>query len=254
MREFGADVVGLVLHPKSRQKFGQQLLEVAGLPPTRVLNGSLLRRDSVLEEVRALRADIAVSVMFGYILRRPFLELFPRGVVNLHPALLPWNRGAFPNVWSIVDGTPSGVTLHYIDGGIDTGDIVAQAAVEVLPADTGQSLYERLEEGGLELFKQNWASLAAGTAARMPQPSGGTSHVTADVDRIDRIELDRSYPAGQLIDILRARTFPPHRGAYFEQGGKKFYLRLTIEEEDTKLESDYPGNGRNPGEQAAGEH
>ena len=90
--------------------------------------------------------------MFGYILRPNFLRLIPRGCVNVHPALLPYNRGAYPNVWSIVDGSPAGVTIHFVDEGIDTGDIIAQAQVVIEPVDTGESLYRKLERGAVALF------------------------------------------------------------------------------------------------------
>ena len=74
-----------------------------------------LKEPKVLEAIDALQPDIGLSILFDYILRSEFLELCPLGVVNLHPSYLPYNRGQYPNVWSIMDGTPAGVTLHYID-------------------------------------------------------------------------------------------------------------------------------------------
>src|SRR5205823_2904000 len=157
-----------------------------------------------------------LSVLFDYILSGKFLALFPRGCLNLHPALLPYNRGEYPNVWSIVEGTPSGVTLHYIDEGIDTGDIIAQKAVPVDPVDTGETLYRKLEQASVVLFKETWPHVCAGRAPRIPQIlTTGTQHKRRDVETIDEIDLNRSYIAGDLINILRSRTFPPYRGAYF---------------------------------------
>jgi methionyl-tRNA formyltransferase len=173
---------------------------------------------------------MGVSVLFGYILRAPFLSLFPRGIVNLHPAFLPYNRGAYPNVWSIVERTPAGATLHYVDAGVDTGDIVSQATVPVSQTDTGATLYSRLEQAAFALFRDTWPRLRAGDAPRVPQPPGGTSHRVADVARIDAIDLDHSYRARDLIDILRARTFPPYSGAYFEVDGRRVYMRLELAE------------------------
>ena len=233
LREAGEDdVVGLVVHPESRRKFGPEIIETAGLDDDCVFDGSQLQSQEVLDTIRALNPDIAVSVMFGYILRDPMIGLFPRGVVNLHPSYLPYNRGAYPNVWSIIDGTPAGTTLHYIDRGVDTGDIIAQRRVEVTATETGGSLYEKLEATSLALFQETWPMIQDGTAPRTTQKGTGTSHRTADVAEIDLIDLDRSYVARDLIDRLRARTCPPYNGTYFEVDGKRVYMRLDLTEAD----------------------
>ena len=157
----------------------------------------------------------------------------PAGCVNCHPALLPYNRGQYPNVWSIIENTPAGVTLHYIDCGIDTGDIIAQKEVLIEPIDTGESLYKKLEKTCVNLFKDTWFMIRSRQAPRIPQLSNeGTYHRTSDVELIDKIELDCKYTARELINILRARTFPPYKGAYFLHNGRKVYLQLKLFNED----------------------
>ena len=104
------------------------------------------------------------------------------------------------------------------------------------PVDTGESLYRKLERASLSLFQETWPLLKAGEAERIPQdPGSGTFHYTRDAEKIDCIDPERTYRARDLINILRARTFPPYRGAYFETGGKRVYLRLQLEygEEET---------------------
>ncbi len=234
LRSLGAEVVGLVLHPPQKRKFGEEILAVFPLPPERVFDGARLD-EGALVRIAALSPDICLSVLFGYIVRPPFISLFPKGVVNLHPAMLPYNRGANPNVWSIVEGTPAGTTLHYIDSGVDTGDIIAQKAVPALPWDTGRSLYERLETSSLELVREAWPALEVGNAPRYPQPKDGptvTLHRTKDVAAIDHIDLDAPTTARRVIDVLRARTFPPYRGAFFEANGRKVFLSLHLAPEE----------------------
>lgn len=228
----GEEIVGLVVHPPGRQKFTQEIVDSVNVDPPHVFTGSELHQPQVLDAIVTLRPDIGVSVMFGYLLRPRLLDLFPRGCVNLHPALLPYNRGAYPNVWSIVERTPAGVTLHYIDAGVDTGDIIVQRGVPVEPVDTGATLYRKLEQGALDLFQEAWPQVGTGTAPRHPQMGEGTYHRTRDVARIDEIHLDQRYTAREMIDIIRARTFPPHPGAYFVHGGRKVYLRLELQYED----------------------
>ncbi len=245
LRGQGEEVVGMALHPPGKRAHGDRLVAAAGLDPDRIFDGSRLREPQVREAIRALRPDVGLSVLWSYILKPEFLQLFPSGVVNLHPSYLPYNRGQYPNVWSIVEGTPAGVALHYMDAGVDTGDLIARRQVEVAAVDTGETLYRKLEEAGLELFRETWPRIREGTADRIPQSGEeGTYHRRADVDAIDEIDRDRMVRAGDLIDLLRARTFPPYPGAYFMEGGRRVNMRLTLRYDDEP--EGEPGDGNPP--------
>lgn len=229
LKEQDEEIVGLVVHPPEKRSYVDEMLSVVEQGATRIIDGSKLRERDTLEEVKDLGADVALSVFFDFILKPELIELFPQGVVNLHPSYLPYNRGQYPNVWSIIEGTPAGATLHYIDAGIDTGDIIAQRRVTLEPVDTGETLYRKLEGACVELFKENWPSIKSGSAPRTSQQGNtGTYHRARDVEDIDEIDLDGSYTAGELLNILRARTFPPYSGSYFVDNGRKVYLRLQL--------------------------
>jgi methionyl-tRNA formyltransferase len=201
--------------------------------PDRVFDGSRLREPAVVAALAALRPEIGVSVLFGYRIPPDVLAIFPSDCVNVHPAYLPFNRGAYPNVWSIVDRTPAGVTIHFVDDGLDTGDIVAQRRVAVEPTDTGETLYRRLEEASLALFRETWPLIRSGGAPRTAQqPDAGTFHRVRDVARIDEIDLDASYNARSLLDVLRARTFGSFDGAYFRDGKHKVYVTVHLRESE----------------------
>jgi methionyl-tRNA formyltransferase len=224
--------VGLVLHPPARRKFGDNIIAAAALPRERVFYGSQIAQPEFANALSNLNPDLGISVSFGYILRREVLSRFPLGCINLHTSLLPWNRGANPNVWSILDGTPAGVTLHYIDNGVDTGKIIAQDEVSVEPTDTGQTLFAKLEQAALSLFARTWPDILACRITPAPQDtSKGSTHRVSELAKIDEIDLDQSYTARELINILRARTFPPYKGAYFVYGGRKIFMQLTLQEE-----------------------
>jgi methionyl-tRNA formyltransferase len=228
----GEEIVGLSVHPSSKQKHGDEILSTADLPDEQVFDARSLEDEEVLSRIRELDPDIGISILFDYILRPPFLDLFDGSVINLHPAYLPYNRGQYPNVWSIVEGTPAGTTLHYIDPEIDTGDIIARKGVNVESVDTGKTLYRKLEQASFELFKDTWPAIASGRVSRVEQKrEEGTYHRSDDVEEIDKIDLDASYKARDLINILRARTFPPHESAYFEEDGKKVYISVNLEYE-----------------------
>jgi methionyl-tRNA formyltransferase len=232
LRGQGAELAGLVIHPETRQKFAAELVAKSGLPPERIFDGSTLRDPRTMGQISALGADIGVSVYFGYMLTGEFIRKFTHGVINLHPSYLPYNRGAYPNVWPIIEGTPAGVSLHFMDEGVDTGDLIAQREIPLLPTDTGATLHRRLEEESVRLFTETWPSIAALEVPRIPQcPKAGSFRKIKDVAGIDAIDPDRLYRAQDLIDLIRARTFPPYKGAYLAANGKKVYLRLELEEE-----------------------
>ena len=233
LREAGAEIAGVVLHPAARCGYGAEIVEALGITGADILEGPQLKTPDALEWIRTRQPDVGVSALFGYLVPRAALDLMPQGCFNIHPALLPFNRGAFPNGWSIVEGTPAGATIHYMDDGIDTGDIVAQREVAVTPIDTGESLYKKLEDACVDLFRETWPSIEAGQITRRAQGAReGTSHRVRDVAAIDEIVLDRSYRARDLIDVIRARTFSRYKGAYVVHGGRRVYIRLEFQYDD----------------------
>ena len=223
------EIVGLIVHPLEAQKYSNEIISSASIDSSLIFNGSTIHAPENIEKIKSLRPDIAISLLFDYILKPVFIDIFPQGVINLHPAYLPYNRGQYPNVWSIIEGTPAGTTLHFIDAGIDTGEIIARELVNVEPVDTGKTLNQKLAKASLDLFKVTWPTILSGSFQRLSQNiEDGTYHKTEDVQGIDEIDLDEYYKAKTLINILRARTFPPYKGAYFIQNGKKVYLRLQL--------------------------
>jgi methionyl-tRNA formyltransferase len=133
-----------------------------------------------------LRARIAVSHGYRLILRGDVLERLP--AINLHIAYLPYNRGADPTLWSVLDGTPAGVTIHHVDEGVDTGDLIARRRVALDdPQETLATAYAKLQDAMAVLFKEQWPAIAAGTAPREPQPPGGTGHRIADRAAVEHL-------------------------------------------------------------------
>jgi methionyl-tRNA formyltransferase len=233
LRDVNAKIVALVLHDPERQKLGNEIVETAGVPDQNVICASRLNQAVTIDQIKSLSPDCGVSAFFGQIIRKPIIDLFPRGIVNLHTSLLPLNRGSWPNVWSIIDQTDAGVTMHLVDEGVDTGPVLAQEKVVICPTDNGCTLNQRLEESLIKLFKSNWKKFAAGQLRPQPQDdTKATTHRVRDSAEFDRIDLDTNYRASDLINIIRARTFPPHRGAYFEIDGQKYFLELKIEKDE----------------------
>ena len=129
-----------------------------------------------------------VSYGYRHILKKDVLDLLPNRAVNLHISLLPWNRGADPNLWSFLEDSPKGVTIHFLDEGVDTGDIIAQREVQFNEAtDTLASTYQKLQVAIQELFKQHWDSIKSGTCPRISQAGKGSTHRMRDKERVQHL-------------------------------------------------------------------
>lgn len=101
--------------------------------------------------------DLAVSYTYRHILPQELIDALNNNVVNLHNSLLPWNRGADPNLWSIARETPRGVTLHYIDSELDKGYIIAQEFVDDCFEESNETLtgsYYNLDKAAKAMFRK----------------------------------------------------------------------------------------------------
>ena len=245
LRQRREDIVGLVLQPPDDRRFADEILSALDFPADKIWTANQLRDPETLAKLRELRPDIGISAFFGCILKPELIQLFPKGCINLHAALLPYNRGWHTNVWPIIEGSPAGVTIHYIDPGVDTGDIIAQRRIPIEPTDTGGSLHEKTIRAEVELFKETWPLICEGKNSRTPQDhSKTTGHRKAEVAEISQIHLDRTYRAGDLINLLRARTYPPYPSAYYVEGEQRTYVRIELLHENQLAASEIPQSVR----------
>ncbi len=125
---------------------------------------------------------LVVSYNYRHIVPEEIIRLLPGRMINLHISLLPWNRGSDPNVWSIIDRTPRGVTVHQLARGLDTGDVLLQQ--ETPPAgddDTLASTYEELNHAVTGLFREGLGDLLSGSCHPRPQEGPGSRHRRADL-------------------------------------------------------------------------
>ncbi|MBU4348538.1 formyl transferase [Patescibacteria group bacterium] len=124
-----------------------------------------------------IKPDIIISYNYYFILKNDIISIPKLGIINLHISFLPWNKGADPNFWSHVEGTPKGVTIHYINEGVDTGDIVAQKKVVFSNNDTLSTSYVKLHKEIQNLFCEIWQKIKSGKNDRKKQVGEGTSHL-----------------------------------------------------------------------------
>lgn len=193
---------------------------------------SLLTTKEQLSVIKDASPDLVVSCGYRHIVPEEVLELPEMGCVNLHPAYLPYNRGANPNVWSIVEETPAGVTIHYMDPSLDTGDIIARRMIETDFADTGKDLHQRLEAAQVDLFKETWPDLINGEVTRTEQiDDEGTYHRTSEFKELCEIDGDETVRVKNFLNRLRALTFPPYDNAKIDIDDETYYIDIDVRRE-----------------------
>jgi len=235
LKKHKENIVGLAVHPPDMTNHinrgcTEKIIKTVGVSRNKIFYGQDIKNGKHTDDIKRLKPDIILTVFWAYILQPDITNIPPLGCVNFHCAFLPYNRGANPNIWSIIDGSPAGVTLHYIDAGVDSGDIIAQKQTFVEPVDTAATVYEKMTEAFLPLFQKYWPAIKTGTAVRHKQDSGKkTYHRRADLKALDVIDLDKQYTGRELINLIRARTFLPFPSAYFvDNNGKRIEVRITL--------------------------
>lgn len=225
----GFDVVAVVTQPdaaqgRSRSKLIPPPVKVAAeaedlttLQPEKPTDGAFLLR------LRDLRPDIGVVVAYGHILKAELLELPPRGMVNVHPSLLPGLRGAAPVEWAIIRGhETTGVTVMQLDAGMDTGPILHQIPHRIPPDMTAGDLAAHLAEMGAQALVETLTMMEQSDPPPQPVPQDEeratyAPKVTREIARIDWTKDARTI--GCLI-----RGLDPKPGAWTELNGVEIKL------------------------------
>ena len=217
LRESGEhDLAGVVTQP-DKPVGREQRIEA---PPIKaalagssvpVLQPKRIKSEDAVAEIRALAPDVIVVMAYGQILPPAVLKIPRIACLNLHASLLPSHRGAAPIQAAIVAGDrETGITVMYMDEGLDTGDMLLQERIEIAPDETGGSLHDRLAELAPAALREALSLLAAGTAPRLPQDSP----VATSAPKLEREHgrIDWSEPA-TLIE-RKIRAFDPWPGAF----------------------------------------
>jgi methionyl-tRNA formyltransferase len=237
--EAGDSIDCLVVNAKAPADARARLLD--GLPEGsvgRVLSSDDLSRPEVVEELRQRAPDLGILAWWPHIVRQPVLSIPRLGFLNFHPSLLPYNRGKNPNFWSLIEETTFGVTIHWVDDEVDHGDIAFQKRIDKGWEDTGESLYRKALTEIVRLFVDSYPDIRRGAIPRIPQDHGlATFHRASELDSASRLDLDSNHRVRDLLNRLRARTFPPHPACWFVDNDERYEVRISI----TKVENKYNG-------------
>lgn len=209
-------VVGIVTQPDRPKGRGQTLTPspvklLAQRAQIPLLQPLKMKDPEFLHTLAGWKPDLIVVSAFGRILPPAILSLPPRGCINVHGSLLPKYRGAGPIQWAIMNGEKeTGITTMLMDVGMDTGAMLLQEAIPIMPDDTAGTLSPRLAELGGRLLAETIVRLKAGTLA--PRPQDTSQATLAPLLKKEDGEIDWTLPAMALAN--RVRGLSPWPGAY----------------------------------------
>ena len=183
------------------------------------------------EEIKALEPDLVCVVSYGVILPKSFLKIPPLGCINVHPSMLPQYRGSAPIQWAILNGDKkTGVSIMYLDEGMDSGDIISQEEVEIGEDETTGELWNRLSTIGARMLTEVVKNIDSGKIERTPQPNEFTlaPMLSKDMAKIEWNEKD----ASNIKNLVRGLN--PIMGTFTFLNGKKikFWRVQKIENEE----------------------
>jgi dTDP-4-amino-4,6-dideoxyglucose formyltransferase len=161
-------------------------------------------------------------------------QLFPAELVkkvrciNVHPGLNPFNRGWFPQVFSILNGLPCGATVHEIDEYLDHGAVICQKEVKIEIWDTSLSAYNKILDVEIELLEKHIEKII-NHDYKTQIKNKGNLNLKKDFDDLCEIKLDNKDSFLNHINRLRALTHGDYSNAYFfDENGKKIYLTVEL--------------------------
>lgn len=191
-------------------------------------NQSWIRVIKVKEETERLIEN------YSLIISLHSKQLFPKKLVhnvrcvNVHPGLNPYNRGWFPQVFSIINGMPCGATIHEMDAQLDHGAVIAQKEVPLTSWDTSYSAYNKILDAEMELLDKHLEAILHHTYTTYTVDEGNIN-LKKDFNRLCKIDLNQTGTWREHLNLLRALTHDQYQNAYFlDDSGNKVMVSVTL--------------------------
>jgi len=193
-----------------------------------------LRNEETVNEIIAT-AELVFSLHCKQIFPERLVTLIR--CINVHPGFNPHNRGWFPQVFSIMNKLPAGVTIHLMDQEVDHGAIIYQSPVKVEESNTSLDVYRKVIAQEKVLLANHLVNLVLGDYATTPAKTEGNYNSIADFKACCELDLKATGTLQEHIDLLRALTHGNLKNAFFKDSqGHKHYIRVQIESENMTFE------------------
>jgi methionyl-tRNA formyltransferase len=166
-------------------------------------------------------------------------QMFPSELVrkvkciNVHPGYNPFNRGWFPQVFSIINNLKAGATIHEIDEQLDHGAIIARREVKIHSWETSIDVYYRVQLLEVELLKENLGHILSGSYHTFEPEEEGNVNLKKDFNDLCRLDMNKEMTMGSAINHLRALTHGKYANAFFidPETGLKVYVKISLNKE-----------------------
>lgn len=230
----GHEIAGVVTQPDRPKGRGHKFTP----PPVKVLalekglpvyQPERIKHPDFVATLKELAPDIVVVVAFGQLLSKEILTLPKYGCVNVHASLLPKYRGAAPIHWAVINGEEeTGVTIMYMDEGLDTGDMILWESVTIENRDTTGVVHDKLSALGARLLQEAVAQIAAGTVSRLPQDHDRSTYAPLLTKETELIPWGKS--AIEVKNLIRGLNPWPGAYTYFHEQVLKIWSAEQWEE------------------------
>lgn len=190
-----------------------------GIP---VLQPEKVKEPEFVEQLRSYEPDLIAVTAFGQILSEPILEMPKYGCINVHGSLLPKYRGAAPMQWSIIDGEKvTGITTMYMAKGLDSGDMLLKAEVEITDEDTFATIHDKMAVTGANLLLDTLDQLEAGTLERIPQDHNAATYAPMITKETGHIDWSKNRK--DIINLIRGLNPVPAAYTIYEEEVLKIF-------------------------------
>ena len=190
-----------------------------GIP---VLQPEKVKEPKFVEQLRSYEPDLIAVTAFGQILSEPILEMPKYGCINVHGSLLPKYRGAAPMQWSIIDGEKvTGITTMYMAKGLDSGDMLLKAEVEITDEDTFATIHDKMAVTGANLLLDTLDQLEAGTLERIPQDHDAATYAPMITKETGHIDWSKNRQ--DIINLIRGLNPVPAAYTIYEEEVLKIF-------------------------------
>jgi methionyl-tRNA formyltransferase len=224
----GEEIVGVITIPDApNQRHPNPVKQCAEQHAIPLFQSKLLKKPEAISWVRQLKPDLLVLAFVTAFVPQEMIDIAPLGGINYHPSLLPKYRGGSAINWAIINGeTETGVTIHFIDEGVDTGPILLQEKVSIEPDDTVKSVYfDKLYPMGIRMISNAVQLIREGKA--MPTLQDESSASFQPVITTDDTVIDWSQPTDKVYNLIRGANPAPGAVTSFRgQSCKIFDVKL----------------------------
>lgn len=224
------NIVGVITAPDKPAGRGRKLHESAVKTYAKsvdlhILQPTNLKSEDFIKTLKALKANLQIVVAFR-MLPKVVWQMPQYGTFNLHASLLPNYRGAAPINWAIINGeTITGVSTFFIDEHIDTGEMILQEEVNILPDETAGELHDKLMHLGSDLVIKTVELIKKGSVKTIPQPKNAEIKTAYKLNK-DNCKIDWTDTLNNIYNKVRGLSPYPAAWCLLKNGNEQLNVKV----------------------------